>query len=60
MKNLLKKSAAILVADAATLGVMSMSSTVHAESERYVFISHASDSESGWNVIKNAVKHARF
>mgnify|MGYP003626988456 CR=1 FL=1 len=44
MKNLLKKSTAILVAGAATLGVMSMSSTVHAEGERYVFISHAPDS----------------
>lgn len=58
MKNLLKKSTAILVAGAATLGVMSMSSTVHAEGERYVFISHAPDSDSWWNVIKNAVKHA--
>lgn len=58
MKNLLKKSTAILVAGAATLGVMSMSTTAHAEGERYVFISHAPDSDSWWNVIKNAVKHA--
>ena len=58
MKNFLKKSTAILVASAATLGVMSMSSAVHAEGERYVFISHAPDSDSWWNVIKNAVKHA--
>ena len=58
MKNFLKKSTAILVAGAATLGVMSMSTAVHAEGERYVFISHAPDSDSWWNVIKNAVKQA--
>jgi simple sugar transport system substrate-binding protein len=58
MKNFLKKSTAILVAGAATLGVMSMSTAAHAEGERYVFISHAPDSDSWWNVIKNAVKQA--
>uniref|UniRef100_A6VVN9 Periplasmic binding protein/LacI transcriptional regulator n=1 Tax=Marinomonas sp. (strain MWYL1) TaxID=400668 RepID=A6VVN9_MARMS len=58
MKNFLKKSTAILVAGAATLGVMSMSTVAHAEGERYVFISHAPDSDSWWNVIKNAVKQA--
>ncbi|MBU1295049.1 MAG: sugar ABC transporter substrate-binding protein [Gammaproteobacteria bacterium] len=58
MKNFLKKSTAILVAGAATIGVMSMSTAAHAEGERYVFISHAPDSDSWWNVIKNAVKQA--
>lgn len=58
MKKFLKKSTAILVAGAATLGVMSMSTVAHAEGERYVFISHAPDSDSWWNVIKNAVKTA--
>ncbi|GGN30625.1 MULTISPECIES: sugar ABC transporter substrate-binding protein [Marinomonas] len=58
MKNFLKKSTAILVAGAATLGVISMSTAAHAEGERYVFISHAPDSDSWWNVIKNAVKQA--
>ncbi|QUX98108.1 sugar ABC transporter substrate-binding protein [Marinomonas sp. CT5] len=37
---------------------MSMSTVAHAEGERYVFISHAPDSDSWWNVIKNAVKQA--
>ncbi|PJE55062.1 sugar ABC transporter substrate-binding protein [Marinomonas sp. BSi20584] len=37
---------------------MSMSTAAHAEGERYVFISHAPDSDSWWNVIKNAVKQA--
>ncbi|MCS7486593.1 sugar ABC transporter substrate-binding protein [Marinomonas sp. BSi20414] len=35
-----------------------MSTAAHAEGERYVFISHAPDSDSWWNVIKNAVKQA--
>lgn len=58
MKKFLKKGTAILVASAATLGVMSMPTAAHAEGERYVFISHAPDSDSWWNVIKNAVKQA--
>ncbi|UTV98228.1 sugar ABC transporter substrate-binding protein [Marinomonas rhizomae] len=58
MKKFLKKGTAILVAGAATLGVMSMPTAAHAEGERYVFISHAPDSDSWWNVIKNAVKQA--
>ncbi|MCZ2722308.1 sugar ABC transporter substrate-binding protein [Marinomonas sp. 15G1-11] len=58
MKKFLKKSTAILVASAATLGAMSVATTAHAEGERFVFISHAPDSDSWWNVIKNAVKQA--
>jgi simple sugar transport system substrate-binding protein len=58
MKKFLKKSTAVLVASAATLGAMSIATTAHAEGERFVFISHAPDSDSWWNVIKNAVKHA--
>ncbi|PTW56583.1 monosaccharide ABC transporter substrate-binding protein (CUT2 family) [Breoghania corrubedonensis] len=30
----------------------------HAQGERYVFVSHAPDSDSWWNVIKNAIKVA--
>lgn len=30
----------------------------HAEGERFVFVSHAPDSDSWWNVIKNALKNA--
>jgi simple sugar transport system substrate-binding protein len=58
MKKFLKKSTAILVASAATFGAMTVATAAHAEGERYVFISHAPDSDSWWNVIKNAVKHA--
>lgn len=58
MKTFLKKSTALLVASAATLGAMSLSTTVQAEGERFVFVSHAPDSDSWWNVIKNAVKQA--
>lgn len=58
MKKFLQKSTAVLVAGAATLGAMSIATTAHAENERFVFISHAPDSDSWWNVIKNAVKHA--
>ncbi len=32
--------------------------TAHAEGERFVFVSHAPDSDSWWNTIKNALKNA--
>ena len=58
MKTLLKKSTALLVAGAATFGALSLSTAAHAEGERFVFVSHAPDSDSWWNVIKNAIKQA--
>ena len=32
--------------------------TAHADGERFVFVSHAPDSDSWWNTIKNALKNA--
>ena len=32
--------------------------TAHAAGERFVFVSHAPDSDSWWNTIKNALKNA--
>lgn len=32
--------------------------SAHAEGEHYVFVSHAPDTDSWWNVIKNALKNA--
>ena len=39
----------------ASLGVLSFSAAVHAEGERYVLVSHAPDSDSWWNTIKNGI-----
>ena len=50
-----KTLTAALTAAALTV---SMGTTVYAEGERYVLISHAPDSDSWWNTIKNAVKVA--
>lgn len=58
MKSFIKKSTALLVASAATFGALTLSTTAQAEGERFVFVSHAPDSDSWWNVIKNAVKQA--
>ncbi len=52
MKKLLTALAAgIIAAGAAT-------TPVHAEGEKFVLISHAPDSDSWWNTIKNAIKVA--
>ena len=42
---------------AAVLGVAALGATapVHAEGEKFVLISHAPDSDSWWNTIKNAL-----
>jgi len=55
MKTTLKTVAAVLTA--ATLA-MSFSTVAAAEGERYVLVSHAPDSDSWWNTIKNAIKVA--
>lgn len=38
--------------------VMGSVSLAHADGERFVFVSHAPDTDSWWNVIKNALKNA--
>lgn len=52
LSNVLKGAA---VALALTVGA---GNTAHAEGERFVFVSHAPDTDSWWNVIKNALKNA--
>ena len=51
MNGFLKTAAATAVAAAALMGA----TTVQAEGERYVLVSHAPDSDSWWNTIKNAM-----
>ena len=47
------------MAATAVLGAMfAGAAAVHAEGERFVLISHAPDSDSWWNTIKNAIKVA--
>ena len=55
MKPLMKK---LLAAAAVVLPVMGAAVSAQADDERFVLISHAPDSDSWWNTIKNAVKIA--
>ncbi|HFQ15762.1 MAG TPA: sugar ABC transporter substrate-binding protein [Rhodobacteraceae bacterium] len=52
----LRKSIAALLTAAAM--AVSVGSAAQAEGERFVLISHAPDSDSWWNTIKNAIKVA--
>ncbi|ALA18276.1 simple sugar transport system substrate-binding protein [Chelatococcus caeni] len=51
-----KTLAALAVASLALAGGLAV--PAHAEGERFVFVSHAPDSDSWWNTIKNALKVA--
>jgi len=53
--NLIRKG---LLAVVLALPLAGAVSAAHAEGERFVFVSHAPDSDSWWNVIKNALKNA--
>lgn len=55
MKTLLKST---LVAVAALFAVGVAAGPAAAEGERFVFVSHAPDSDSWWNTIKTALKNA--
>src|SRR5690606_3495726 len=57
MRSQLKKFLAAAVA-AVPLTVGFGAVTAHAEGEHFVFVSHAPDTDSWWNVIKNALKNA--
>jgi len=52
MKNILK------VVSTFAASMLLATSVAHAEGERYVLISHAPDSDSWWNTIKNAIRDA--
>lgn len=52
MKSLLAKFA---LATAVIAAPMMSATVVHAEGERYVLVSHAPDSDSWWNTIKNGI-----
>lgn len=58
MKTLIKKASAFAIAGLASVGLMTTSPVTEAAGERIVFISHAPDSDSWWNTIKNAIKDA--
>ncbi len=55
LKSFVKLLSAAAVAVPVALGAASVA---HAEGERFVFVSHAPDTDSWWNVIKNALKNA--
>ena len=46
------------LAAALALPLVTASGVAHADGERFVFVSHAPDSDSWWNTIKNALKNA--
>ena len=53
----MKKQLLAFAATALALGAM-LPAAAHAEGERFVLISHAPDSDSWWNTIKNAINVA--
>lgn len=50
-----KKILISTVIGAATIGALSFSTAALAEGERYVLVSHAPDSDSWWNTVKNGI-----
>ncbi len=59
MKSLFQKVSSIALGVLTALGILSAVATpAVAEGERFVLISHAPDSDSWWNTIKNAIKIA--
>jgi simple sugar transport system substrate-binding protein len=53
-----KKAMAFALALMMVLGFFGVTAPVYAAGERFVLISHAPDSDSWWNTIKNAIKVA--
>ena len=59
MTSYLRKVSPIALGALLALGILSAGATpAVAEGERFVLISHAPDSDSWWNTIKNAIKIA--
>ena len=59
LTTLTRKSLSVLaLAGALLLPMLGMVSTAQAAGERYVLVSHAPDSDSWWNTIKNAIREA--
>jgi len=59
MISLFRKVSPIVLGALAALGIFSaVAAPAMAEGERFVLISHAPDSDSWWNTIKNAIKIA--
>ncbi|ALS34825.1 simple sugar transport system substrate-binding protein [Pseudoalteromonas translucida KMM 520] len=58
MITMIKKTSTVLLATIAISGPMMTSLSAHAADEHFVMISHAPDSDSWWNTVKNAVKES--
>jgi simple sugar transport system substrate-binding protein len=58
MKTLLRSFCAAAFAGAAAIGLLAAPQTAQADGEHFVLISHAPDSDSWWNTIKNAIRDA--
>ena len=53
--NLFKKALATTTLAVAALGLTSAATVAYADGERFVLVSHAPDSDSWWNTIKNGL-----
>lgn len=51
----MRKFTKVIAASAVAASAFASATVVHAEGERYVLVSHAPDSDSWWNTIKNAM-----
>ena len=58
MKQIIQKTLVVLLATITASGAMMASLSAQAADERFVLISHAPDSDSWWNTIKNALKES--
>ena len=58
MSKIIKTVSALVLTTVATAGVLLTPVTAQAAGERFVLVSHADDSDSWWNTIKNAIKDA--
>nr|WP_241819189.1 sugar ABC transporter substrate-binding protein [Enterovibrio norvegicus] len=57
LKSVAKRASVLVLAMAASFAAL-LPSTALADGERFVLISHAPDSDSWWNTIKNAINEA--
>lgn len=58
MRKIIKTVSALVLTTVASAGAMLTPVAAQAAGERFVLVSHADDSDSWWNTIKNAIKDA--
>ena len=56
--KLVKSFATVALSIVTLLPITLMSTTAHAEGEKYILVSHAPDSDGWWNTVKNGIELA--